>query len=203
MKRSELREFGLSQLALIENTDDSTNHCNNSLEAYEFNPSCLDDDYSWLTCVLGLKAAVHGNFGIGALLVDSTGNVLEWGHNEVFYPYFRSDRHAEMVVLSQFEEEHRTLHKVGAFSLYTSLEPCPMCLARLITSGMGTVRHVAADPTGGMVHIMKNLPEVWLELSAKRVFASARCSARLSEFAKEIFLLNVDGLNKKLERRCI
>jgi len=78
-----------------------------------------------------------------------------------------------------------------------------MCLARLITSGIGTIKYAATDPTGGMVHIMKNLPDIWLELSAKRAFAPVDCSGRLSEMAKGIFLLTADELNRKLERRCI
>ncbi len=171
------------------------------LVKYHFTEEFPDDSKIWLTCILALEAVSTGNFGIGALITNGQGNIVVYGHNEVFNPYFRSDRHAEMVVLDQFEDENRIIRKFGAFAIYTSLEPCPMCLARLITSGIGVVKYAAADPTGGMVHIMKYLPDVWLELSAKRTFTSARCSGSLSEIAKEIFLLNVDELNKKLAVR--
>ena len=203
MKREDLRDFGSSQLRQIETSDNRISFWKNVLDSYDFNAGYLDDDYSWSTCILALKAVSQGNFGVGSILVGSVGDVLEWGHNEVFNPYFRSDRHAEMVVVTQFEDLHRTADEVGAFRLYSSLEPCPMCLTRLIVSGIGTIKYAAGDASGGMVHIMKKLPDEWLILSTERVFAQANCSARLSEIAKEIFLLTVEELDRKLERRCI
>ena len=76
-----------------------------------------------------------------------------------------------------------------------------MCLARLIISGIGTIKYATADLTGGMVHVIKKLPEVWLQLASRQTFAQADCSVRLSEMAKEIFLLNADELNQNLEQR--
>ncbi len=198
----QIRDIGIHYLEQIRSVK-SMGEIASNLIHYQFGGESPDDDKIWLTCVLALEAVSTGNFGIGALLTNGQGTIVAYGHNEVFSPYFRSDRHAEMVVLTRFEEEHRRTRKVGAFSLYTSLEPCPMCLARLITSGIGTIKHAATDPSGGMVHIMKNLPGVWLELSAKRAFIAADCSVKLSELAKEIFLLTADELNRKLARRCL
>jgi len=62
-----------------------------------------DDKYIWLTNVLALKAVDSGNFGVGCILVDSSDNIIAEGHNEVFNPYFRSDRHAEMVVMDKLK----------------------------------------------------------------------------------------------------
>jgi tRNA(Arg) A34 adenosine deaminase TadA len=196
----DLRNIGIHQLKQVESSK-NTKKIAKSLSKYQFHEEYSDDGNIWFTCIFALKAVVSGNFGIGALLTNSRGTIVAYGHNKVFNPYFRSDRHAEMVVLDQFEDEHRRTRKLGTFSLYTSLEPCPMCLARLITSGIGVVKYAAADPAGGMIHIMKNLPDVWLDLSRKRIFTTAECSDSLSEIAQEIFLLNADELNKKLTRR--
>jgi hypothetical protein len=63
-------------------------------------PKYTDDSYAWLTCALALQGVATGNFGVGAILVDDGGNqILAQGHNEIFNPRFRSDRHAEMVVM--------------------------------------------------------------------------------------------------------
>ncbi|MDL5503021.1 MAG: nucleoside deaminase, partial [Candidatus Methanoperedens sp.] len=106
---------------------------------YKFNDACPDDKYVWLKNVLALKGVDSGNFGVGCILVDFHGNVVVQGHNEVFNPYFRSDRHAEMVVMDEFEDTHRDIPMIQGFTLYTSLESCPMCFVRLITSGVNKV----------------------------------------------------------------
>ncbi len=199
-KERYVRDIGIHLLEMVKSFK-QTKKTVDRLVRHQFSKEFPEDSKIWLTCVLALKAVSTGNFGIGALITNGQGKIVVYGHNEVFSPYFRSDRHAEMVVLDQLEDENRIIRKFGAFALYTSLEPCPMCLARLITCGIGVVKYAAADPTGGMVHLMKNLPDVWIELSAKRTFTSARCSGELSEIAKEIFLLNVDELNKKLAVR--
>jgi cytosine deaminase len=202
MHERQIQEVGMQYLEQIE-VPKSMKSITSKLIDYQFDNELSDERKIWLSCILAFKAVSAGNFGVGALLTSREGTIVAYGHNEVFSPYFRSDRHAEMVVLSRFEEEHRRTRTVGAFSLYTSLEPCPMCLARLITSGIGTIKYAAADPMGGMVHNINKLPDVWLELSAKRAFTPADCSASLSEMAKEIFLLTASELNRKLERRCI
>ena len=171
------------------------------LKGYQFNKSYTDDSKIWLTCVLSLKALSDGNFGIGALLTNNEGLILAYGHNEVFHPYFRSDRHAEMVVLNKFEKEYKRIHKTVTFNLYSSLEPCPMCLTRLITSGIGIVKYASSDPTGGMAHTPGNLPELWQQLAARRIFTTALCSTELSMLAQNIFMMNAADLNKKLRER--
>ena len=41
-----------------------------------------------------------------------------------------------------------------------SLESCPMCSVRLITSGVNKVLHAAHDMKGGMVRNMRNLHDI-------------------------------------------
>src|SRR3954462_15651943 len=75
-----------------------------SLLAYQPRAECPDDAPVWLTCALALEAVATGNFGVGAILVDGSGHVAALGHNQVFSPHFRSDLHAEMVVLDAWED---------------------------------------------------------------------------------------------------
>ena len=201
IKRKEISSFGLEELNNIDTDTHAKTQIKKALLCYKFQPHYPDDDYDWLTCVLALKSVCKNNFGVGALLADSNGDITEFGHNEVFSPYFRSDRHAEMVVLSQFEENHKNLEKAGAFCLYTSLEPCPMCLIRLLTSGIGFVKYVAFDPTGGMLHMADNLPEEWIELLSEREYIKAKCSKLLEKLATEICMINMDYLNDKIRYR--
>jgi len=148
-----------------------------------------------------IKAAKEGNFGIGAVLVGKNGKIIERGRNHVFNPYFRSDLHAEMDVMTKFEKYYKSIKNLKRFVLYTSLEPCPMCLARLICSGIKKVYYAAPDREGGMVHKLKSLPSIWVKLAAKRKFIPAQCSPELRNIAFQIFLTTADENNKKLQNR--
>ncbi len=201
MTSKRIRQFGLEQLATIDSKSVVVGQWKSWLTDYQFNAKYVDDRYVWLACILALKAVNTGNFGVGCILIDDDGNPVAWGHNEVFNPCFRSDRHAEMVVMDSFEENHQDIARMEGYILYTSLESCPMCLARLITSGISTVLYATPDEGGGMVNKAIDLPRVWVELMGGRSFAQAKCSQDLVNVANQIFFYNADELNKKLKNR--
>lgn len=159
------------------------------------------DDRAAEACIAEAHEALEdGNFGIGAILVDPDGKTVISGHNQVFSPMFRSDLHAEMVVINAFEMMRRN-EPLRGYTLYTSLEPCPMCMARLITAGVSRVFHVADDPQAGMVHLAHQLPPVWQSLAERQRFEPAQCSPALKELATGAFLVNVQRLDGLLKAR--
>ena len=156
------------------------------------------DVFALETIKEAIGAAKSGTFGVGAILVDNETNVIICrGQNKVFSES-RSDLHAEMDLLNNFEmthkEESRKLLK--KLTLYTSLESCPMCLCRIITAGLTEVYHIADDFGGGMVHLYNQLPPTWKDISEGRIFKKADCSDDLSKIAEEVFLLTVNLDNK-------
>ena len=165
---------------------------------YAFEPGRTDDPPSWLTCVLALKAASMGNFGVGSLLLAPDGTIAAMGHNEVFSPTFRSCAHAEMVVMDEFEKQHRKRRDLSGYTLYSSLESCPMCMTRLIIAGVGRVLHLAWDEHGGMVHIKDNLPDIVREFAEKQDFSLADCSDELKKAAWDIFDISREDLDKRI-----
>ncbi len=167
------------------------------LENFSF-PGRSDDLNSWLSCILALQAASLNNFGVGAVLADENDDIIAWGHNQVFTPKFQSSHHAEMVVVDMFEKLAERQSKLKSLVLFTSLEPCPMCLTRLITSRIGTVVHVAEDPIGGMVKNIKELPPIWQELASNQTFRPADCHPGLRKAGLDIFLFNERALDDKL-----
>ena len=146
-------------------------------------------------------AAKEGNLGIGAVIVDANGQIVSRGHNRTFYPYFRSDLHAEMDAMTSFEERFKHVTNMQDYTLFSSLEPCPMCTTRLITSGIGKVFYFAGDADAGMANNLKRLGPVWGELAEKQVFSKADCSQEATDLAYQFFLATIDGYLKKLMDR--
>jgi cytosine deaminase len=173
----------------------------NWLQLYNFHSELIDDPYAWLTDVLALKSVDSGNYGVGSIIIDAEGEVVTLGHNLMYFPSFRSDLHAEMVTLNDFEEKNPQITTLKDYTLYTSLESCPMCLIRLISAGIGRVFCVSSDSIGGMTDSLNLMPPLWKELSEPQIFAKARCSIDLSNAATEIMLINADELLKILRNR--
>jgi tRNA(adenine34) deaminase len=79
--------------------------------------------------------------------------------------------------------------------LYTTLEPCPMCLSRILTSGIPNVRYSAPNPSGGMVYLMDNLPPVWKEIAKGDTFTVANCSPDLQKISDNLFQISKEELD--------
>jgi cytosine deaminase len=159
-----------------------------------------DDPFVLVAVREALAGARESNGGIGACLVqESTGKIVEVGHNRQFEPYFRSDLHAEMDLLTRYEEKIKARksnnpsesmeeqRRMKGLILYTSMEPCPMCLSRIINARLAKTFYAAPDPSGGMAHKLKDLPAFWQELASGHVYEPASCSPELTAIAKDLF----------------
>ena len=172
------------------------------ISSFKPDPKYRDDEAGLVALQEALVAAQEGNYGIGACLIrEETGEVVQRGHNRIFHPYYRSDLHAEMDTLTGYEQRvEAPSPKMAGLVLYTSLEPCPMCLARIITSGVQKVYYLAPDPAGGMVHLFKNLPPVWQEIAQKRTYEPAQCSPKLKDLASQVFQYSSRVLDERLKK---
>ena len=168
------------------------------ITSYTLNPEYKDDGYALAVVKGALESIREGSGGIGACLVDtSMGEIVEYGRNRQFSPYFRSDLHAEMDLLNKYEDrmkKSREDPETGEnprdcknLVLVTSVEPCPMCLTRIINSGIKTVLYVVEDMEGGMATRLDSLPPFWKEFAGDREFRLADCSAELRQIALDLF----------------
>lgn len=194
-----IRALGLHKLEKISHSNKNLAEWKTWLTDYKL--KCSDDSFVWFTNILALNAVNDGNFGVGCILINGSGNIVAYGNNEVFMPYFCSDRHAEMVVMDKFEDMYPDIHEKEDYTLYTSLESCPMCLVRLITSDVNKVLYATPDNRGGMVNRMAEMPSLWIELSEGKVFSQADCSQELINAANDIFLLNSNELLENIKNR--
>ena len=148
-----------------------------------------------------LKALDSDNYGIAACIVrKKTGEILYRAGNQLFKPSFRSRSHAEMLVIDQLEATAGQ----GAnedLVLYTTLEPCPMCLTRIISSKIKEVYYLSQDREGGMVAKRDQMPPIWQELSKNKSFERAKCRKEISDLAQDIFMRSRDELDHSLEKK--
>lgn len=83
------------------------------------------------------KALSSGNTPFGALLVDEDGEILLEEGNQAFSLHDET-AHAERMAASRasqlFEKE-----RLGKCTLYTTVEPCPMCTGAVYWAGIGTI----------------------------------------------------------------
>ena len=157
-----------------------------------------DQAIGLVVCEEALAAAQADTYGVGAVLLNPAGQIIQRGRNQVFSPHFRSDLHAEMVVMNGFEETFPQTKTMRDYTLVSSLEPCPMCLSRLLIAGVQTIKYLAADDWGGMVTRRQALPPAWERLAEGRSFILADVSEELRQIASDLFLLNLDRLRHKL-----
>jgi len=72
--------------------------------------------------------SIHNNGGpFGAIIVNSNGAIIGMGHNRVAIDNDPT-QHAEMVAIRDACKNMGEFHLTGC-TLYTSCEPCPMCLS--------------------------------------------------------------------------
>ena len=95
-----------------------------------------------------IKAQGEGQNPIGCVIVDEAGVILASAHNEVDK---RNDRtaHAEMLAMKK-AIRYVDGENTRKWTLYTTIEPCIMCLGMIIMTHIGTVvwgsndRHIEA-----------------------------------------------------------
>jgi cytosine deaminase len=109
--------------------------------------------------------------------------------------------HAEMDVMTKFEERYKKVERMDGYTLFSSLEPCPMCLGRLITSGVREVYYAAIDQDGGMANRLAYMPSEWREMAERQDFRLADCSPELSEIASQVFMSTVEANDNRLRQR--
>ena len=85
-----------------------------------------------------LNGSINNEGGpFGAVIVDKNGNIISEGNNKVICS---SDptAHAEIVAIRNACQKLRT-YDLSDYILYTSCEPCPMCLSAIIWANIKQV----------------------------------------------------------------
>jgi tRNA(adenine34) deaminase len=116
----------------------------------EFDRLCFDRAIS-----LAHEAETQNNLPISAVIAYQ-GEIIAEGKNAIWYPRFDGTRHAEMEALRSVPNHLWQYSR--EMTLYTTLEPCIMCMGSILMHYLGRVMFGAADPYGGGDMLAGHLP---------------------------------------------
>ena len=130
------------------------------------------------------RAVAEGEVPIGAVVVLD-GQVIGEGRNR---PIASMDptAHAEIVALRQAARKLGN-YRLPRATLYTTVEPCPMCCGAVLAARLARVVYGATDPKAGAVRSLYRLlddPRMNHEVAVTGGVRSADCARLLVEFFK-------------------
>ncbi|SMC68908.1 tRNA-adenosine deaminase [Desulfocicer vacuolatum DSM 3385] len=111
-------------------------------------------DYMKLALEQALKARQLDEVPVGAVVVDSKGDVIGQGHNQTITQTDPS-AHAEMLALRSAAKKTGN-YRLGGATLYTTIEPCIMCMGAVIHARLSRVVFGAPDPRWGAAGALYN-----------------------------------------------
>jgi tRNA(Arg) A34 adenosine deaminase TadA len=176
------------------------------LNEYEKNSKgFIHDIPSIISIRQGIRAGRNGSVAVGGCLLHNDKIIAE-NMTKANSPYHRLDLHAEMVLLNELEDrlcDDKT-PKMRDYTLFTSQEPCPMCLARICFGQVGKTYYVYRDehsPEAGHQTNYERLPEALQILGSRLVIEEADCSPKLKEIARQVWLNSINNaVDEWLER---
>ena len=119
-----------------------------------YNNSNMKNDIFYMELALGEanKALKNGNIPVGAVIVNE-GSIIAKNRNQV--NELQSDiAHAEMLAILQ--AQHNLYRSNNSWVLYTTLEPCMMCLGAIIYVNIAKLVIAAPAPKVGGLHLLNS-----------------------------------------------
>ena len=131
------------------------------------------------------KAFGCGSIPIGAALFDKNGDLIisDRNRSREADTVNREISHAEANVLRRLDTDR---YNSGELVLYTSMEPCPMCMGMILMGHIREIHYAAADSYCGMVHLT--------DTDAYYKGKHMRCIREGGE--KELFQLTIQSYNE-------
>jgi tRNA(adenine34) deaminase len=108
------------------------------------------DDERWVRHALALAERAEredDEIPVGAVLVDSAGNLLAEGSNRNITDHDPT-AHAEIVAMRVAGQKLGN-HRLIGCTLYVTLEPCAMCAMAVVHARIARVVYAASDPKTG------------------------------------------------------
>lgn len=115
-----------------------------------------DLQYEWqVTFEEAWTAFCNGSTPIGGALFDDKGQLVIRDRNRAAEngTINRKISHGEANILRKLNTDERPDYKT--MKLYTTMEPCPMCMGTIVMAGIRDVSYASRDTYCGAVHMLK------------------------------------------------
>jgi tRNA(adenine34) deaminase len=117
-----------------------------------------DLNYIWQEAFsLAWESFKRDTIPIGAVIVDECGSIVARGRNRIFDEKSSNPlagtymAHAEMTAMIKLKDkEHPNTKK---YTLYSTMEPCPMCFGTMVMMGIRNLRYAAKDGFAGAAEL--------------------------------------------------
>ncbi|NQS90947.1 MAG: nucleoside deaminase [Chloroflexi bacterium] len=117
-----------------------------------------DNDFMRKAIDLADQAEKDGNLPVGSL-ITLNGEIVSEGPSRVYLPKYDLTRHAEMEAIRALPPE--LWENPDSLTIYTTLEPCLMCMGAILLFSIGRVVFGAGDNYGGAKALEDKLPPLF------------------------------------------
>ena len=109
---------------------------------------------------LGWEALKNGSIPIGAVVTDENMNIISTGRNRLYEKSVKNPQIAHAETEGLINLDVSVYPKLREYTLFTCMEPCPMCMGTIVMSNIRDLRIAARDGYCGSTHFSKYDPFV-------------------------------------------
>ncbi|RLQ93345.1 nucleoside deaminase [Falsibacillus albus] len=157
----------------------------------------------WQSCFEeAWESYCKGSFPIGAVITDENGIIISKGRNKVYENagvgreiYANKIAHAEVNAILKIDNRETNINR-KEYTLYSTMEPCPMCFGAAVMSGLRRVVYAAKDGMAGCTDLKDANP--YLESKAMVVTGPFKELEIVQIVLKTVFVLNRGHLVQEL-----
>jgi len=155
-----------------------------------------DKDYMLHTVRLANAAIEAGNLPIGAVIVLDEEIIAE-GQNRLYVPVANPGRHAEIDAMLNVDPS--LWKRASQMTLYTTLEPCLMCLSTILLHRIGRLVFGAEDPRGGALCVIGHMPPSFEKFNKELEIVGPAMSEVCDELFRQALVIIETHLAKGME----
>jgi tRNA(adenine34) deaminase len=128
----------------------------------------------WMEYAIALAqmAGDAGEIPVAAIIVAPEGNLIAEATNHKERSQ-DATAHAEILAIRAASQVKQSCY-LQNFTLYVTLEPCPMCAGAIINSRVGLLVYGADEPKTGAIRTITNLPDSYCSNHRLKVLAGIK-----------------------------
>ena len=152
-----------------------------------------DLEYMHYAIRLAREAQRVGNLPVGAV-ISLDGKVVAEGKNSIWAPKLCPSRHAEIEALEAVPPELWV--RAADMTLYTTLEPCLMCMGAILAHRIGRVVFGSSDSRGGASCVFGHMPPAFEKGLQALEWVGPALPQECDELDETVFAMLVEYKNR-------